>query len=49
MNELSRSSIRSGFPIDIRNSKRESGRKKGVEHEIYVSCLAGIQYTETKK
>ena len=49
MNELCRSSIRSGFPMDIRNSKKEIGCKKGVEHEIYVSCLAGIKYTKTKK
>lgn len=49
MNELCRSSIRSGFPMDIRNSKKQSLCKKGVEHEIYVSCLAGIKYNETKK
>ena len=49
MDELCLSALCSGFPIDIRNSKKESGCKKGVEHEIYVSCLAGIPYTATKK
>ena len=49
MEELKRSSICSGFPIDIRNSKPKSSCKKGVDHEIYVSCLGGIKYTETKK
>ena len=44
MLELKLSSIRSGFPIDIRNSKLEKYCKYGVEHEIYVACLAGIPY-----
>ena len=47
--ELKLSSIRSGFPIDIRNSKVEHQCKVGVEHELYISCLAGIKYTKTDK
>ena len=44
--ELKLSSIRSGFPIDIRNSKVDHQCKAGVEHELYISCLAGIKYTK---
>ena len=47
--QLKLSSIRSGFPIDIRNSKVEHECKVGVEHELYISCLAGIKYTKTEK
>ena len=47
--ELKLSSIRSGFPIDIRNTKLEHRCKVGVEHELYISCLAGIKYTKKDK
>ena len=47
--ELKLSSIRSGFPINIRNSKVEHNCKVGVEHELYISCLAGIKYAKTDK